>query len=177
VTTKLINQNEFLRLLLRSEREILRYVMTIVPNTADAQEIMQEAAVALWQQVDKYDPSQPFVAWACSFAANKAREFRRKNHRWKGFLDEELASQLVKRRAEMTPELDRRVDFLRECLLGLPARQREIVEKYYFEQASIDAVSQAAGRSADAVYKALQRIRSQLMDCVSGKLMAREGRG
>jgi len=174
VPAESISQNDFLRLLLKSEREILRYVMTIVPNAEDAQEIMQESAVALWQQIDKYDPAQPFTAWACGFAANKAREFCRKNHRWQGFLDEKLATLLVQRRMEISSELDRRLDSLHDCLLKLPKTQRDIIEKYYYEQSSIEVVAQLVGRSSDAVYKALQRIRSQLMDCVSSRHLARD---
>ena len=94
-------QEEFLRLLLRSEREILRYVMAIVPHLPDAQEIVQETAVSLWKQVDKYDPERPFVPWACRFAANHAKEFLRKRGRWMGFLDEEVAELLLQRREQL----------------------------------------------------------------------------
>ncbi|MEM7559704.1 MAG: sigma-70 family RNA polymerase sigma factor [Planctomycetota bacterium] len=82
-----LKHDEFLRLLLSSERQILRYIMAIIPRVADAQEIFQETAVALWKEIDKYDPSAPFTPWACRFAANKAKEHLRKQGRWKGFLD------------------------------------------------------------------------------------------
>ena len=78
-----LEHDVFLRLLLDSEREILRYVMAIVPRADDAREIFQETAVALWKQIEKYDPSLPFTPWACRFAANKAKEYLRKQGRWK----------------------------------------------------------------------------------------------
>ena len=61
LNTQPIEHDDFLRLLLKSEREILRYVMVLVPQAADAQEVFQETAVALWKQIDKYDPAQPFT--------------------------------------------------------------------------------------------------------------------
>jgi hypothetical protein len=61
------SQQRFLSLFLRSEREIFRYVAVLVPNVADAEDIVQQAAVALWEKFDAYDPTQPFTPWACRF--------------------------------------------------------------------------------------------------------------
>ena len=62
-----------MRLLLKSERELLRYVMVLVPNVNDARDVLQETAIALLRTIDKYDPDRPFVPWACRFALNEAR--------------------------------------------------------------------------------------------------------
>ena len=169
-----IEQDDFLRLLLKSEHEILRYVMTIVPHVADAQEIVQETAVALWKQIDRYDPAQPFTPWACRFAANKAKEHLRKQGRWTGFLNEEIATMLMARREEIAPNLDRRVQPLRSCLSEMSSRDKVIIDKYYFQRTPIEDISREAGRSKDAIYKSLQRLRAALMNCVDGKLAAME---
>lgn len=168
--TKRLEHDEFLRLLLQSEREILRYIMAIVPQAADAQEVFQETAVALWKQMDRYDPSQPFTPWACRFAANKAKEHLRSRDRWRGFLDEETVSLLLARRQELAPELDRRVGPLRDCLGELSKNNRRLIEKYYFDQACIEEAANEVGRSVAAIYKSLQRIRAGLMNCIDSKL-------
>ena len=49
------SQQEFLRVFLANEREILRYVVALVPNLGDAQEIVQQTAVVLWEKFDEYD--------------------------------------------------------------------------------------------------------------------------
>ena len=172
--TQRLEHDDFLRLLLKSEREILRYVMAMVPQAGDAQEVFQETAVALWKQIDKYDPSQPFTPWACRFAANKAKEHFRSRSRWSGFLDEDVASLLLARREELAPDLDRRVGPLRDCLGGLSKNNRRLIEKYYFDQASVEETASEVGRSVAAIYKSLQRIRSALMDCVNSKLTSPE---
>src|SRR5947207_7903177 len=68
-------QQRFLSLFLRSEREIFRYVAALVPNVADAEDIVQQTALALWEKFDAYDPSQPFTPWACRFALNKTKQW------------------------------------------------------------------------------------------------------
>lgn len=55
------DQQEFLRVFLANEREILRYVVALVPNLADAQEIVQQTAVVLLEKFDQYDRSRPFA--------------------------------------------------------------------------------------------------------------------
>lgn len=172
--TKRLEHDDFLRLLLKSEREILRYVMAIVPQAGDAQEVFQETAVALWKQIDKYDPSKPFTPWACRFAANKAKEHLRKTGRWKGFLNEEIASMLLARREEIAPELDKRVVPLRDCLSELTTNNRKLIEKYYYEQASVEVAASEVGRSVAATYKSLQRIRTTLMQCIKARVASPE---
>lgn len=144
--------------------------MAIVPHAADAQEVLQETAIALWKQFDSYDPSLPFAPWAFRFAANKAKEHLRKQGRWSCFLDEDVAEMLLARREQLAPELDRRLEPLRDCLGKLSENHRELIDKYYFDQASVEETAQDVGRSVAAVYKSLQRIRATLTDCVSGKI-------
>lgn len=168
--TKRLEHDDVLRLLLKSEREILRYIMAIVPQSGDAQEIFQETAVALWKQIDKYDPSKPFTPWACRFAANKAKEHLRSAGRWNGFLNDDVASMLLARREELTPDLDQRVVPLRDCLGELTENNRMLIQKYYFDQASVEEAASEVGRSVAATYKSLQRIRTALMECINGKL-------
>src|SRR5947207_14239244 len=75
-------QQQFLSLFLRSEREIFRYVSALVPNVTDAEDIVQQTAIASWQKLDAYDPTQPFTPWACRCAVNTARQWTERPQRW-----------------------------------------------------------------------------------------------
>ena len=75
-------QQRFLSLFLRSEREVFRYVAALVPNVADAEDIVQQTALSLWEKFDTYDASQPFTPWACRFALNKTRQWLERRQRW-----------------------------------------------------------------------------------------------
>jgi RNA polymerase sigma-70 factor (ECF subfamily) len=162
-------QRQFLTLFLRSEREIFRYVAALVPNTTDAEDIVQQAAMALWQKFDDYDPAQPFTPWACRFALNKARQWVERRQRWQALLDRGLAEELAQRREELQPELEQRLRHLEGCLRKLPPGQRSLVEGYYFERAGIERLAERSGRSAAATYKMLQRIRHNLQTCVESR--------
>jgi RNA polymerase sigma-70 factor (ECF subfamily) len=162
-------QQRFLSLFLRSEREIFRYVAVLVPNVMDAEDIVQQTAMALWEKFDAYDPSQPFAPWACRFALNKARQWIERRQRRQALLDHGLAEELAQRRQELQPEFEQRLKHLEGCLGKLPEAQRSVVEGYYYERASIQTLAQRSGRSEAATYKMLQRIRHALLVCVDGQ--------
>src|SRR3954447_9726223 len=88
-------QQRFLSLFLRSEREILRYVAAMVPNVADAEDIVQQTALVLWEKFAAYDPALPFTPWACGFALNKTRQWLERRHRWQALLEGGLAEELA----------------------------------------------------------------------------------
>lgn len=165
-----MSHEEFMRLFLQSERDLLRYVMSFVPRVSDARDIVQNTAVALWKKIDRYDPREPFTPWAFRFAALEAKEFLRREARWHRFLDNEVIEMLAIRRNEMSWELDERRIHLRECLRKLPDNQKAMVEGYYFKDHPVEELAELSGRTVEAVYKALQRIRGALMTCVNRRM-------
>ena len=159
-------QQRFLSLFLRSEREIFRYVAALVPNVADAEDIVQQTALALWEKFDSYDPAQPFTPWACRFALNKTRQWLERRHRWQLLLERGLAEELAQRREELRPELEARLKHLEGCLKKLPEEQRSLVEGYYYRRDGIEKLAKSAGRTVAATYKTLQRVRQALQSCI-----------
>ncbi len=159
-------QQRFLSLFLRSEREVFRYVAALVPNVADAEDIVQQTALSLWEKFDDYDPALPFTPWACRFALNKARQWIDRRHRWKALLDAGLAEELALRHEQLQPELEARFRRLEGCLARLPDDQRALVEGYYYRREEIPRLAEQSGRSVTATYKSLQRIRHALQECI-----------
>lgn len=159
-------QQRFLSLFLRSEREIFRYVAALVPNVADAEDIVQQTALSLWEKFDAYDPAQPFTPWACRFALNKAKQWMERRQRWQALLENGLGEELAQRREELRPELENRLRHLEGCLNKLPKEQRSIVEGYYYRRETMEKLAVDSGRTAAAAYKTLQRIRQALQLCM-----------
>lgn len=159
-------QQRFLSLFLRSEREIFRYVAVLVPNVADAEDIVQQTALALWEKFDAYDQTQPFTPWACRFALNKARQWIERRQRWQALLEGGLAEELEQRRAELRPEFEVRLKHLERCLNKLPEEQRTLVEGYYYRRDSIEKLAESSSRTVASTYKTLQRVRQALQSCI-----------
>jgi RNA polymerase sigma-70 factor, ECF subfamily len=168
------DRDHFLRLFLSSERELFRYVAVLVPEVADAQEIVQQTALTLWEKFDQYDPARPFTPWACRFALNVAKQWMARRRRWAAILNGNLAEQLLDRRRELLPRMEPRLRHLDDCMGKLPDDQRALVAGYYYRRAGIETVAREARQSVDAVYKALQRIRRSLRECIERAVQLEE---
>ncbi len=159
-------QQRFLSLFLRSEREIFRYVAALVPSVTDAEDIVQQTALALWEKFEAYDPSQPFTPWACRFALNKTKQWLERRQRWQALLENGLLEELAQRREALLPELENRLKQLEGCLHQLPEEQRSLVEGYYYRRDSVEKLALNSRRTVAATYKSLQRVRQTLQGCI-----------
>jgi RNA polymerase sigma-70 factor, ECF subfamily len=159
-------QQRFLSLFLRSEREVFRYVAVLVPNVADAEDIVQQTALVLWEKFHDYDPGQPFTPWACRFALNKTRQWLERRQRWQALLEGGLAEELAQRREELRPEMDVRLRHLEGCLGKLPEEQSVLIEGYYYRRDDTETLAMNSGRTVAATYKMLQRVRQALQACI-----------
>lgn len=159
-------QQRFLRHFLAHEREVFRTVAAIVPNVEDARDVVQQVALALWERFAEYDPARPFAPWACAFAVNLARQWLTRHQRWQALLNAGLADELVRRREELLPEMDSRFRHLENCMNKLADDQRGLIEGYYQKRVSVESLAMEAGRTQEAVYKMLQRLRAALRSCI-----------
>jgi RNA polymerase sigma-70 factor (ECF subfamily) len=160
------SQRQFLRLFLASEPDLRRYVAVLVPNLEDADEVVQQTAAVLWEKFDQYDPALPFTPWACRFALNISRQWLARQRRWAAILREDFAMQLIRRRDAIESQIDGRLRHLENCVGKLPTAQRSLIDGYYSRRVGVERLAEESGRSVDAVYKALQRIRHVLAACI-----------
>ena len=138
----------------------------MAPNVADAEDIVQQTALVLWEKFDAYDPGLPFTPWACRFALNKTRQWLERRQRWQALLEGGLAEELAQRREELRPEMDLRLRHLEKCLGKLPGEQLSLVEGYYYRRAGVEELAATSGRTVAATYKMLQRVRLALQACI-----------
>jgi RNA polymerase sigma-70 factor (ECF subfamily) len=68
----------FRRLLSAIMPRMLSVVRGLGVSPSEVEDVAQEASLALWKALDRYDADLPFEVWACVIAANKARDWRRR---------------------------------------------------------------------------------------------------
>lgn len=161
-----ISEEAMMRLFLSHERAVLRFILGYIPSLADARDVLQETAVTLWKKRDEYDTSRDFVPWACGIAKWKVREFWKKQPRWEAFASDDLLDRMQSRREALADQFSDRQARLERCLERLPDNQRRVLSNYYIESESVDSLARMENKTADAIYKLLQRMRRALLDCV-----------
>jgi RNA polymerase sigma-70 factor (ECF subfamily) len=70
--------------------------------------------------------------------------------------------------------LDAQHEALADCYAKLSPRDQHLIELRYQEGATVKSVAERLQRSVDAVYKALNRIHTALLDCVISATAHRE---
>ncbi len=160
------DEEAFLRQFMAGERSLLRFILRYLPAVNDARDVLQETLVTLWAKRAEFDATKEFLPWACGIARFKVREFWRAQPRWEAFAQDDLMALMDARREALEPELSARGEMLRECLAKLPAAQRDTLHRHYAEEEPVEALALREGRSVEAVYKQLQRLRRALLDCI-----------
>lgn len=166
----------FLALFLQNQRRLYAYVLTLLPSRADADDVLQDASLVMWDKFDPDNPPADFLAWARRVAHHKVLDFYKKA----GRAEARLSRVFVERMAEAAagpsddPAGDARRDALAGCVEKLPDRDRDLLARRFADGATTKSTSEQVGRSVEAVYKALAKIRQALFDCVQSTL-AREG--
>lgn len=166
----------FLRLFLQNQRRLYAYIFTLLPNRADADDVLQEASLVMW---DKFDPQRPpndFVAWGCRIAYFKVLDLYKRSQRSRVQFSQAMLERVAETAAEQVAalQLDDRREALTACVQKLSPRDRELLVRRFAEGATTQSASEQTGRSVEAVYKAVAKLRQVLFDCVQRRL-AREG--
>ena len=166
--------SDFLRLFMTHQRRIFGYIVSLVPHLTDAEDLLQATSLVMWEKFDQFEPGTNFVAWGCRIAHFKVLHYYEQQHRAPLHFNEPMLAELADEVQQMQPMLDARHQALGDCLQKLTSRDRDLISRRYADGSSVSAMSAQVGRSIDAIYKALRRIREGLLQCVRG-VLAGEG--
>lgn len=168
-------QKAFVRLLTQHERGVYAYILKLVLDWNEANEILQETNVRLWEEFERFEPGTNFGAWARTIAHYQVLAWRKRRQRSRLVFDNETVECLAidgDGVDESAIDESRRLA-LAKCVEQLSSRHRDLLAKCYAAKATIRGVAEELCRSTEAVYKALQRIRVALHRCVEERI-ARE---
>jgi RNA polymerase sigma-70 factor, ECF subfamily len=167
---------QFVRLLAAHERRLNAYILTLVPNWSDAEEIAQEVKVRLWQQFADYDSTRDFGVWSRAVAYYFVLTYRQHKGRRPHTLAHDVLEAVSEQVAAQACELDARHEALAACLAKLTAVQRDLVMRWYSGGETSRQIAASLGRSFEAARKSILRIRNRLADCVRRTLRKEEER-
>jgi RNA polymerase sigma-70 factor (ECF subfamily) len=167
------HREAFARLFARNYRWMNAYLLTMLGNVADVEEVFQEVCVVLWREYLKFDPTTDFKKWASVIAKHKVMRFRTLNNRRAKQLPDEVLELIADEALEQASVFDERREALHDCLHKLPTSDRTLVAACYADSnRSFRNVAQQLGMPCNTVYKALQRARKALRECVDRKMNA-----
>jgi len=150
---------------------VFGYILTLLPNRIDAEDVAQQTWMVLWQKRDSYDPSASYFTWACGVARNEILNHMRRSAKWNMMVKHDaLFDQLADEYVEYDEHLEQRKSALSSCIDKLPISQRELLTECYRSDQKMKQVAARRGLTADALYQSISRIRRTLFNCINRRL-------
>lgn len=159
----------------RCQRQLHAFVLSMIWHPVEADDVLQETNLVLWQKAAEFDDARPFMPWAIRFAQLQSLAHLKRLHRQHGrlLIDDDLAKIMADEAAAEEPIYEARRIALANCLQKLTARQRELVWRRYEPDATVTHMATAANIAPKALSERLRRIRHTLLECVR-KTLAEE---
>jgi RNA polymerase sigma-70 factor (ECF subfamily) len=155
------------RIIVDSHAPLLRgWYAQRVPFGLDPDDLAHQTFVTAFFALDRFTPGTDLASWLISIARTTLLEALRRQRRDRyAPLDPALLVHAASSAAddEHFPAL---LDRLRQCLERLPQQARCLVDHYYRDGLSLEAIAGRDARSVSAVKARLHRVRRLLADCI-----------
>lgn len=165
---------QFVRLLGEHEHALNVYVLALMGDWNDANDVMQEVRIRLWQQFEKFDAATDFGAWARTVAYYLVLSHRSSRKRDRLCFSDDVIATIAEEAAAQADTAQQRIVALDRCMKEIPLEKRELLQRHYGDGQSVRALAQTKGQTYEAVRKNLFRLRQLLRECIDRRLAAGE---
>ena len=155
------------QLFVRHQGQLKAFVLALWPDFARADDVLQEAFLAVTSKAAEFRPETNFIAWARSITRFKLLEARR--HLNRGTVSADVLESLAAACPENWGE-DRRLAALARCLGTLAPKAQEIVRLRYRREHSPSEIAQLLSGTVNSVGVALAKARLALRECMERQL-------
>lgn len=162
--------SDFVGALTRHQRQLHAFILTMVWDFEEADDLLQETNLALWKKADEFDTTREFLPWAMQFARFQVKAWLKRRQRVPPAFTDAAIDRLIHRSIDAAAQEDARRPALEDCLRQLSDTQRALLARRYSPDASVATMAVQQGMSPAAMSQALRRIRIALLECVERKL-------
>lgn len=162
--------HDFVRLFVVHEARLRGFLRSLLPTWDDVDEVLQETSLIAWKKFPEFETGSNFMAWICTIARFKVIHHLRAKARDHLVFDESVIELIAQEADDETTQREREHRALRHCLDKLPPQQANLLQQAYQPGIKFHQAAELSGKSVDAYYKILQRLRSLLQDCIQRQL-------
>ena len=167
-----ISEADFVRLFARNELALRNYARLILPDWNRVDDVLQDASITMWESRHKLHDASGFLPWGKVIVRHKCFNAIAKQRRDRLVLNKDVL-ELIVREEEAETELEDLAYLQRslaECLGELSPERRELVLAPYQGAGAVKKLAESGGKTPNALYKIIGRLRAKLSQCVAEKL-------
>ena len=160
---------DFSRKLSGLQRSLYAYILTLLPNRTDAEDVLQDTNLILCRKASEYDPKGHFQGWAFQIARYQVMAHITKSKRSRLQFSNEIIEALAAEELD-TKRIALNQKALQLCYDLLPDHMKRIAQLRFREDSQLKDIAKKVGRPLGSVSATLHRIRINLMECVHRKM-------
>ena len=140
-------------------KSLFSYILFRVKNNPDANDIVQETMLSIWQSIGSYKSQSSFKTWIFSIARRRITDYYRKNSK---HISLPLAN--YKNVCAVNGDFDALINriYLNDALLHLTDNENELVYLIFQAQLSYSEISSVLGIPVGTVKSRMSGIKSKL---------------
>lgn len=171
MSTPALSPDERSQLLIEQQPRLRRYILRMVRNATDADDVLQDVNLVAWRKFDLFCPGTNFHAWCSRITNLQILKYRERRHLGGGpwaaaELDEFPAFGSRARFSESKRQL------LIASLASLSPDDRHLVDARYWQKLGVERLSHLVHRPVRTVYRMLGRIQRQLRRSMDDRILA-----
>ena len=134
------------KLFARNQTRVFRYLTRVVRNDAQAEELLNEVFLGVWQGAQRYEGRSEPSTWLLSIAHNKAVSALRKKREVSGY-DEDMAASIEDDAdtPEVTSQKLDKAAQIRAAMQGLSVEHREVLDLVYYQEQTVSEAAEILG--------------------------------
>jgi RNA polymerase sigma-70 factor (ECF subfamily) len=169
-------QEEFAELVGRHQGPLFGYLYALVQNRSDAEELQHQTILTAWRKFDEFETGTAFLRWCLRIAQHEALHFLRSRRRSRVVFNDDLVESMLDSYADRPERMvvEARQDALLACLDKLSPGDRELVDRCYRDDTTVEKVAAEIERPSRSVFNSLRRIRQRLLECIDRTLAGGE---
>jgi len=152
------------------QRPVYAYVASMVSDHAEVDDLVQQVAMAMIDDFERYDPSKPLLGWALGIARHKVLNYYRQRDRDRHVFSAEAMKMLEQAYQRLEYENEEIREALAVCLASLTGKQKQTLQMRYGMGLKPAAISKQMGLKAPVVSNLLARARQSLRRCIERRL-------
>ena len=160
---------DFSRKLSALQRSLYAYILTLLPNRTDAEDVLQDTNLILCRKASEYDPKGHFQGWAFQIARYQVMAHITKSKRSRLQFSTEIIEALAAEELD-TKRIALNQKALQLCYDLLPDHMKRIARLRFREDSQLKDIAKKVGRPLGSVSATLHRIRINLMECARRKM-------
>lgn len=154
----------------RAQPMIAAFIRSVIPDFHTAEDVLQQTAFVVFEKLDEYDESRPFVTWAISIARYTSMHSLRSYSRDRHVFDSNEIERIANAFSAFQGEAGPMAEALDYCIKKVEGRHRQLLTLKYQKNLSARQIGQQLNMRENAVFTMLSRIRSALRNCIERRI-------